>query len=252
MSRFRLAVINPNTDASDTAAMASAVADALPVGAEVEAYTAERGATSIESAADEAFAIGEVVKVAQAHPDHDGYLIACFSDPGVEAVRELTSAPVVGIGEAAYSAASMLARRFAVITTLARGRAEIEDAVRRSGLEDRCAAVLALGIPVAEQGSEFPATTEAIIDLSRHAVNDLGAEAIILGCGGMSDVERAVAAAVGVPVTNGVVVGALVAHALWAAGLRTSKRGSYAEPEPIAYRGMPAVHVAAQDAGVSA
>jgi allantoin racemase len=241
VSPFRLAVINPNTDDSDTAAMATAVADALPSGAEVEAYTAERGARSIESAVDEAFAIAEVVKVFQAHPDHDGYLIGCFSDPAVDALRELTTAPVVGIGEAAYAAAAMVAKRFAVITTLARSRPEIEDALRRCGAQGRCVAVLSLGIPVAEQGSEFPETTDAIIALGEHAVNHLGAEAIALGCGGMSDVERTVAAAVGVPATNGVVVGALMTHALWAAGLRTSKQGAYSAPEAIPYQGMPAV-----------
>jgi allantoin racemase len=243
VNRFRLAVINPNTDASDTAAMASAIANALPSGAEVEAYTAQRGPRSIESAVDEAFAAAEVVKVVQAHPDHDGYLIACFSDPGLDAVRELTTAPVVGIGEAAYTAATMSAKRFAVITTLARGRPEIEDALRRSGLAERCVGVLALGIPVAEQGAEFPATTNAIVGLGEHAVNHLGAEAIVLGCGGMSDIETTVANAIGVPVTNGVVVGALILHALWAAGLWTSKQGSYSPPEAIPYQGMPAVRV---------
>lgn len=244
MNRFRLAVINPNTDESDTDAMASVIRDALIAPAEVSAYTAERGPQSIESAVDQAFAVAEVVRLVQAHPDHDGYLIGCSDDPGVDAVRELTTAPVVGIGEAAYRAASMVAKRFAVITTLPRGRAEIDDALLRAGLAHRCVGVLALGIPVAEQGSEFPDTTEAIIALARHAVSDLGAEAAVLACGGMSDIEATVGGALGVPVTNGVVVGALMAQALWRAGLRTSKQGAYSLPEAIPYRGMGAPHVA--------
>jgi allantoin racemase len=246
VSLFRLAVINPNTDASDTEAMASVVRDALPAAAEVAAFTAERGARSIESSVDEAFAAAEVVRVVQAHPDHDGFLIACFSDPGLDAVRELTTAPVVGIGEAAYRAAMMVAKRFAVITTLERGRAEIEDELTHGGFAERCVGVLALGIPVAEQGSEFPDTTDAIIALGEHAVNHLGAEAIVLACGGMSDIETTVASALGVPATNGVAVGALMVHALWRAGLRTSKQGSYSLPEEIPYQGMPAVRVPAQ------
>jgi allantoin racemase len=244
VSQFRLAVINPNTDCSDTDAMASVIRDALPPPAEVTAYTAGRGPQSIESAVDEAFAAAEVVRIVNEHPDHDGYLIGCFSDPGLDAARELTTAPVVGIAEAAYGAATMVAKRFAVITTLPRGRAEIEDALARAGIRERCVGVLALGIPVAEQGAEFPDTTEAIIGLGEHAVNTLGAEAIVLGCGGMSDVESAVANALGVPATNGVLVGALMAQALWRAGLWTSKQGSYALPEVIPYHGMPAARVA--------
>lgn len=238
MSPFALAVINPNTDESDTASMAALIQAGLPTPADVTAYTAARGPESIESQVDEVFGAAEVVRILQAHPEHDGYLIACFSDPGLDAARELTTAPVVGIAQAAYCAATMLARRFAVITTLSRGRPQIEDEIARAGITDRCVGVLALEIGVAQQGAAFPATTEAIISLGARAVSQLGAEAIVLACGGMSDVESAVSAALGVPATNGVLVGALMVHALWRAGLRTSKHGSYAPPEPIPYRGI--------------
>ncbi len=63
----------------------------------------------------------------------------------------------------------------------------------------------------------------------------------MLACGGMADVARAVERGVGVPVCDGVAVGVLMAHALWRAGLATSKRGALAWPEPIPYRGMPAL-----------
>jgi allantoin racemase len=223
--------------------MARPIMDALPPPVEVAAFTAGRGPQSIESAVDEAFAAAEVARIVSEHPDHDGYLIACFSDPGLHAARELTTSPVVGIAEAAYHAATMVARRFAVITTLSRGRPDIEDGLAHAGIADRCVGVLALGIPVAEQGAAFPGTTDAIVSLGAHAVSELGAEAIVLACGGMSDVETAVTDALGVPATNGVLVGALMVHALWRAGLRTSKQGSFASPEAIPYTGMPAIGV---------
>ena len=64
-----------------------------------------------------------------------------------------------------------------------------------------------------------------------------GADALILACGGMADVARAVEQRVGVPVCDGVAFGAGLAHALWSCGLRTSKAGAYAAPEPIPYTG---------------
>jgi len=236
---FRLGLVNPNTDAGHTSAMAGVAAAALPGEASVEALAVARGPRSIESAADSTVAAAEVLRVVAASPGRDGYLIACFSDPGLHAARELVDAPVVGIGEAAYRAASMLARRFAVITTLRRGIADIEDAVDAAGLGRQCAGVLALEIPVAEQGAEFPQTTEAIVALGREAVAELGAGALVLACGGMAEVTDAVRAATGVPATNGVAIGALTCYALWRAGLRTSKRGAYAAPEAIPYDGMP-------------
>lgn len=240
MTAFRLGLVNPNTDAGHTEAMSGVAAAALPDGAAVDALAVERGPRSIESTVDGTFAAAEALRAVLANPDHDGYLIACFSDPGLHAVREITSAPVVGIGEAAYRAASLLAKRFAVITTLRRGIADIEDAVDAAGLSRACAGVLALEIPVAQQGAGYPATTDAIVALGSRAVDELGAGALVLACGGMAEVTDAVTAATGVPATNGVAIGALTAWALWRAGLRTSKRGAYAPPEAIPYDGMPA------------
>lgn len=233
MSAFRLALVNPNTDAGQTAAMAAAVAETLPE-AELRALTAPRGPRWIESAADVAVAAGETVTMVAGHPGFDAYLVACFSDPGLLAARELTRAPVVGVGEAAYLAAGIVARRFAVITTLERGVADIEDGLRALGWRERCVAVLALGQTVAEQGEE----AGAIVAAGRRAIDGHGAEALVLACGAMTAAGRAAADELGVPVVDGVVAGAHLAHALWRAGLATSGVGSLAAPEPIPYDGM--------------
>jgi allantoin racemase len=239
VSVFRLGLINPNTDARHTAAMRDVARGVLPDGCAVEAVSPERGPTSIESEADGVVAAAEVVGLVRALPEQDAYLIACFGDPGLDAARELTEAPVVGIGEAAHAAAAQVAKRFAVITTLPRGVPALEQALERQGLRARCVAVVPLQISVADQGSHNPDTTAAIVRAGRALVAERGAEALVLACGGMADVAAAVQAEAGVPVCDGVAFGALLAFALWRCGLRTSKAGAYGWPEPIPYTGMP-------------
>lgn len=236
---FRLALINPNTSAHDTDAMVAAAADVLGPDATVVPLTAERGPRSIETEVDHAVAAAEVVRMVATAPPVHAHLLACFDDPGILAARELATVPVVGIGEAAYRAASLVARRFGVITTLPRGIPALQDAIAAHGLADRCTGVVALGIPVTQQGSDHPATTEAIIAAARRSVDEDGAEAIVLACGAMAGIEVDVREQIGVPATNGVPFGALLAQALWRAGLETSSRGASARPEPIPYDGMP-------------
>jgi allantoin racemase len=236
---FRLGLVNPNTSAEHTEAMTAAAAAALGEHATVVPLTAERGPRSIESAVDHAVAAAEVVRMVAGAPDLDAYLLGCFDDPGIHALRELTSAPVVGIGEAAYQAASLVARRFSVITTLKRGIPALEDAIAAHGLASRCTGVVALGIPVADQGAAHAGSTDAIVAAARRSVEDDGAEAVVLACGAMSGIEAAVQERVGVPATNGVGFGALLAHALWRTRLGTSSVGSFMRPEPTPYDGMP-------------
>jgi allantoin racemase len=237
---FRLALLNPNTDPRHTSAMGDVARAVLPDGCEVTAAAAERGPSSLESAVDSAIAGAEIVSLMRSLPPHDAYLIACFGDPALDAARELTRAPVIGIGEAAAQAATAISKRFAVITTLPRGIAAIEDALERQGVRRRCVGVVPLHIPVSEQGAEHDETTTAIVDAGMHLVLERGAEALILACGGMAEIARHVQERVGVPVCDGVAFGSLLAYALWRCGLETSKSGAYGFPEPIAYSGMDA------------
>ena len=102
-------VINPNTSEPMTEAIkrsARAVA-----GVDVHAVTAPMGPASIESHYDEALAVpGVLAELGGA----DGYVIACFGDPGLDAAREVADGPVVGMAEAAMRAASYLGRGFSV------------------------------------------------------------------------------------------------------------------------------------------
>lgn len=238
MNAFRLGLVNPNTTRDHTEAMGALAVSVLPPGSDVVEITAERGPETIESDVDSAVAAAEVVALVRANPGLDAYLVACFGDPGLDAARELTDAPVVGIGEAAYRAACLVARRFAVVTTLPRSVPKLEDEVAAAGLARRCVGVLPLSIPVAAQGAAYGDTTDAIVALSRRAVNELGAEALVLACGVMSETARAIEEELGVPIVEGVSFGALTAYALWRCELHTSKAGSYAWPELIPYTGM--------------
>ena len=130
-----------------------------------------------------------------------------------------------------------MAKRFGVITTLPRGIPALEDGIDALGLGPAAPAIVPLNIPVAEQGSRHPDTTAAIVAAASALVVDRGADALILACGGMADVARAVEEG-GRTGLRRRVVRRRLAHSLWRCGLRTSKAGAYAAPEPIPYVGM--------------
>ena len=237
---MRLALLNPNTTARITNAMAEAARAVLPPDAEVVEITARRGPDAIEGYEEQAIAAAAVSEMMRGHPDCDAYLIGCFGDPGLYAARELTRAPVVGIGQAALMTACTLGRRFAVVTTLARGIGTIEDRLILYGLRDRCASIRPTGVPVLDHGADVNGL-ERLRREARLAVDD-GADVIVLACGSMAGEAQAVMEAAGVPAVDGVTVGALMAYSLVRAGLWTSKNGAFSTPEPVHYVNMPAVY----------
>ena len=234
---MRIHVINPNTTASMTRKIGAAAKAVASLGVDVTAVNPEFGPPSIEGYFDEAFSVaGLLAEIAKA-PQADAFVIACFDDTGLEAARCATSAPVVGIGEAAFHMASLVAEKFSVVTTLSRSIAPLERNLQKYGLAARCARVRAAKVPVLaleEPGSDARLTIEREIE---RALAEDGAEAIVLGCAGMTDLARSLSDKTGVPVLDGVACAIGLAESLVRLGLRTSKRNTYAAPLAKTYLG---------------
>jgi allantoin racemase len=235
-----LNVVNPNTTAAMTAVIARAAEGVARAGTTIRAVESVFGPASIEGAYDDAFALpGLLERIAEGETQGAAaHVIACFDDTGLDAARALASAPVIGIGEAGFHAASMLAHRFAVVTTLARSVPVLENNLLRYGLDRRCARVRACDVPVLELDNPASNARARIgAEISR-ALDQDGAEAIVLGCAGMAELAAALSAEFAVPVIDGVAAAVVLAEGFAAIGLKTSKRGGYARPIAKDYSGL--------------
>jgi allantoin racemase len=236
---MRLNIVNPNTTAAMTKVIAAAATKAARPDTVIRAVESAFGPPSIEGTYDDAFAVpGLLVRIKEGETEGaDAHVIACFDDTGLDAARALANAPVVGIGEAGFFAAAMLAHRFSVVTTLARSVPVLENNLLRYGLDRRCARVRACAVPVLELDNPASGARRKIADEIARALTEDGAEAVVLGCAGMADLAASLSAEFAVPVIDGVGAAVVLAEGLAAIGLRTSKRGGYARPLPKAYSG---------------
>ncbi|MBL9062239.1 aspartate/glutamate racemase family protein [Tabrizicola sp.] len=225
---MRLLVINPNTTASMTEKIGIAAKGAASPGTEIMAMNPASGPVSIEGYYDEALSVPGLLHLIQTAPGFDAVIIACFDDTGLDAARCLTDRPVIGIGEAAYHFASMLANKFSVVTTLARSVPALEHNLHKYGLAARCARVRSSEVAVLElehPGSD--ACNRISAEIGR-AIEEDRAEAIVLGCAGMADLADRLADEHGLPVLDGVTCAVRLAEAMVGLGLRTSRLGGYA------------------------
>ncbi len=233
---MRIVVINPNTSDAMTALIDVTAQAAVGPGTTVTTVHPAMGPASIESHYDEALAVPGVLAEIARDPDADGYVLACFGDPGLDAARELATGPVVGIAEAAMRTASYLGRGFSVVTTLGRTRGRALDLAEHYGCARACLAVRAVEIPVLDL--EDPGAAAAVTKECAAAVAEDGCDAIVLGCAGMADLAARVSAEIGVPVVDGVAAAVRTVESLVAMGLRTGDRGEFARPPAKPYTGL--------------
>jgi allantoin racemase len=232
---MRILVINPNTTVSMTEKIGDAARAAAAGGTEIHATNPVTGPESIEGYYDEAFSVPGLIGEMQRRPDMDAFIIACFDDTGLEAARCMTDAPVIGIGEAAFHMASLLAHRFGVVTTLPRSIPAIENNLVKYGLASRCSKVRAADVSVLDLEGCNQVALESISNQILEAIDQDGAEAIVLGCAGMANLARSLSTKFGVPILDGVACAVKLGEALGGMGLRTSKRRAYAAPIPKRY-----------------
>ncbi len=233
-------LVNPNTTASMTDKAAAVARAVAAPGTTIRADQPDDGPVSIEGPYDAAFAVPGMLGRIEAAiaAGADAHVIACFDDTGLDAARALSPKPVIGIGEAAFDVASLLGERFSVVTTLSRSIPTIEANLVRYGLASRCARVRAAEVPVLaleEEGSD--ACDRISAEIARAIVEDR-AEAIVLGCAGMTDLARRLERAHGVPVVDGVAAAVTLAEGLVRLGLSTSKIGGWAQPVAKPYTGQ--------------
>ena len=229
---MKIALINPNSTAAMTDKVREVARKVAAHGTEIRATNPTDTPPSIEGHYDEAVAVAGLLrelKKAQTW-GADAYVVACFDDPGLGACREIVTAPVLGICEAAMHIAATLATSFSVVTTLGRSTPIIEAAVRRYGMTHLCKNVRAAEIPVLDLEHDSNAAAKKIEQETRSAIAEDRCEAVILGCAGMADLATELTQKCAIPVIDGVVCAVKMCEAIVGAGLSTSKIGAYALP----------------------
>ncbi|MDQ0580339.1 allantoin racemase [Streptomyces rishiriensis] len=232
MRNVRIVVTNCNTTREMTEEIVRGARAAAGPGTTVTGLTPAWGPESAEGWLDSflsAAAVMDALRTYDGAP-YDAVVMAGFGEHGREGVRELVDVPVVDITEAAAHLACLLGRRYGVVTTLERSCGQIEDSLELAGVGRNCAAVVGTGLGVLDLGDRD--RTGAAFVAAAERARAAGAEVLVLGCAGMTGLERVVGDKLGLPVVDGVGAAVKLAEGLVALGLTTSRAGSFARPVP--------------------
>jgi allantoin racemase len=232
---MKILAINPNTSEEFNRKLDQTAKEYALPSTEVKVISPASGPRSIEGIYDEALSVQGTLDAFIAHEkEFDGFVLACYSDPlVVYAMREISTKPVLGIAEASIHLACLLGNTFSIVTTNDRWRPLLHDAVKKYGVESRCASVRTTGLPVlALEGGGEGAVEQAIEREAMAAVREDGAEVICLGCAGMSGFDKALEKKLGVPVLDGFVCALKLLELFNQYGVSHSKILTYAGSLP--------------------
>lgn len=171
---------------------------------EISIVSLEKGPASIESAYDEEIAapwILEKVKEAEERK-FDAIIIDCMGDPALDAARELVSIPVIGPAQASMLLASMLGERFSIVTVLKNVVPLFWRSARKYGFESKLSSIRYVEVPVLEIEKKKVEVETKLINESKKAIEEDGADVIILGCTGFIGMARKMQETLHIPVVD--------------------------------------------------
>lgn len=235
---MKIMVINPNTSTEMTDHIRESLASIKRSATELTVTCPQKGPIAIESAYDEtlsAFHSMELVRQAN-NEGYDAVIVACFADPGLVAAKEISDILVVGIQEASLHVAATLGHRFTILTPSKKRIASKYNDVWRNKLPHNLASVRELGMTVTETEQQPELAQRRIMEVARAAVEEDGAEVIVLGCAGMVGYAEKAAQELSVIVIDPTSVALKYTEAMVELGIKQSKRALYAHPSDKEYK----------------
>ena len=197
----RILVINPNSNNQVTEEFSEALESlCITGGPEIECVTLADGPFDIETQEHVEQVTLPLRRMVVSRQDADAFVIACYSDPGLQVCREATTKPVFGIQESGFYAALMRGDRVGVIALGPNSIARHLRYLRQLGLIERLVGERPLNLSVAQ--SERPEAIDRLLEVGALLRDTDGADVLVLGCAGMSRHRRSLEAALHLPVID--------------------------------------------------
>ncbi len=196
-------VINPNSTERVTRGIDEAVAPLrMAGGPAIECLTLVDGPPGIQSQRDVDGLIPALLKrAAGLENEAAAFVVACFSDPGMHALREQSTRPVLGIAESGVLTALTLGQRFGIIAMLQNSIPRHLRYLGAMGMMSRFAGDLPVNLTIQEMADER-VTLERMISVGRTLRDTHHADVLVMGCAGMARFREPLERALGIPVVE--------------------------------------------------
>lgn len=224
-------IINPNTSESMSEGIHDTARHIFSPPWSFRVVNAPAGPESLESWRDYQLAGLAIMPLLEEHKDVDGVVLACFGDPGLYALKEISPVPVIGIAEASISLALLLGGKFGILAAMKRAISLMDSIAQTYGLNDRYAGSVALDMRVLNLEKDHQGTL-AILEKASTDLVARGADVLLLGCAGLTGFSRDLTQRVPVTIIDPVEAGCRMLKTVVEMRLNVGHLGLYSRPAP--------------------
>ena len=167
--------------------------------------------------------VSKIVKEIESNNSSDAFIIACYEDTGIDVIRKITSRPVIGIGEAAFYTANIIANKFSIITNLSASHEALKNNLIKYDLDHKCVSLKSIEVPILDMETMSKSNIKKLENEINRTICEDKPEAIIITSPGILNLTKIFSDRFNVPIIEGVTAAATLLENLSKQGLKIKK-----------------------------
>ena len=148
--------------------------------------------------------ISKLLKVVEQNNSSDAFIIISFEDIGVDTIRKITSKPVIGLGEASFYTANIIANKFSVITNLSHSHEALKNNLIKYDIDHKCVSIKSIEVPVLDMETMSKSNLNKLDNEIQRTVTEDDPEVIIITSPGIFDLSKNLSNKFNIPIIEGV------------------------------------------------
>ena len=134
--------------------------------------------------------VSSLVKQIENNDSSDAFIIASYEDIGVETIRKVTSKPVIGIGEASFYTANIIANKFSVITNMSQSHEALKNNLIKYDMDHKCVSLKSIEVPILDMETMSKSNLKKLENEIERTISEDEPEAIIITSAGILKLSK--------------------------------------------------------------
>jgi len=167
--------------------------------------------------------ISNLIKQVEKNNSSDAFIVASFEDIGVETIRKIISKPIIGIGEASFYIANIIANKFSVITNISQTHEAIKNNLIKYDMDHKCVSLKSIEVPILDMETMSKSNIRKLDIEIQRTISEDKPEAIILTSAGISDLTKTFSEKYNLPFIEGISAATALTQQLINLGIKIKK-----------------------------
>ena len=148
--------------------------------------------------------ISKLINAVETNNSSDAFIVISFEDIGVDTIRKITSKPIIGLGEATFYTANIIANKFSIITNLSQSHEALKNNLIKYDMEHKCVSINSIEVPVLDMDTMSKSNLNKLDNEIQRTISEDDPEAIIITSPGILNLTKNLSNKFNIPIIEGV------------------------------------------------